>query len=1150
MRLLDLHLKAFGPFTDHRLDLSGGTEGLHVVFGPNEAGKSSALRAIKALLYGFHPRSVDNFVHAHEDLRVGGRLRHSDGTEYAFVRRKGTKSTVLGPDETPLDDGFLDRCLQGMEEKLFSSLFGIDHDSLIAGGKELLEQHGDVGQALFAAGLGTRNLRKVLQALDAEAEELFTPTAKKRQINLDLARLQETRKIIQDTSLSGRRFEDLHRELEKKREESDALGREIAGLERERHRLERIRRVLRLLPERRHLKARLAELGDAIILPADFPERRRQTEEALRTARESRDRAAVELAELREEAAALTVAGPVLAQAETIERLHQGIELFAKGLRDRSRLVGESGELRGQAEELLEEIRPGMTLDEAEALRPALDRWVRIQQLANQRQALVNDLDQKSRAVEEAEGDLDALRETLAALPAPRDPATLRRAAEAARRAGKLDDLAAETGAALARDEEQLRIDLGRLGLWTGTPEELEALPVPPSETLERFAADFAALAQRRDALEDRRRTAATELANTERRLEEIRRAGAVPTEEELAAARERRDRGWAGLRKAWNDVQADAYERTVEEADDLADRLRREAGRVQMQATLLAQRHQRAAEIADLDRERAEADREGERLAAAWKDLWRPCGIDPLPPREMHPAWTSRHEKLRAKAEAVRALRRKATDIARTVRDHREALAAELERPAPTPGSLLEPVLVRSEEVVRRLEDEERRRIQSEQGLRDAEARLARSQRDEETADAALEAWRAAWADAIRGLGLGGDALPAEVIQLVDTLRKIAESRRDAAKVDHRIAGLDRDLEAFRADARALAALLAPERVDQPADQTAVHLHALLRDARRQADRRAALERRLEKLEREVRDAEATRRAMEERLEHLRAEAGSPDDAGLEDAERRSAEVLDLRRDLDRCERQLREEGEGATLEDLEKEAEGVDADALPGRIGQLEGDVEEKKKRLGDLREALGREQQDLDHQTGGDAAAQAAEKAQEILARLSDGVGRYVRLRLAGTRLRREIERYRAENQAPLLSRAGDLFTELTLGRFTGLQTDFNHQDEPVLVGTRAGGQKVRVEGMSDGTRDQLYLALRLATLEGYLKRAEPLPFIVDDILINFDDERSAATLKVLAELSKQTQVILFTHHERLKEMAGGMRNGAGVFVREIS
>lgn len=1152
MRLLDLHLKAFGPFTDRRLDLSGGTEGLHVVFGPNEAGKSSALRAIKALLYGFSQRSADNFVHKHEELRVGGRLRHSDSTEYEFVRRKGAKSTILSPgDESPMDEAFLDRCLQGLEEKLFSSLFGIDHDSLVAGGRELLDQHGDVGQALFAAGLGTRNLRKVLQALDAEASELFLSRGSKPLINRAVSELEETRREVKSSSLSGRDFEALRKELEKKREESEALGREIAGLERERHRLERVRRVLRLLPERRHLAARLGELGDAIVLPEGFPDQRRQTQEDLRNARELRDRAAAELAELREEAAALTVAEPVLAQAETIERLHQQVGRYVKDTADRSRLQGQSGELRARAESLLEEFRPGMTLEEAEALRPAGSRRLRIQELSLQREALVNDLKQKERAAEEAEEALATATEALAALPAPRDPAPLRRAAEAARRAGKLDADLAEAASALAREEEQLRIGLGRLGLWTGSPEELEALPVPPPETLERFARDFAALAQRRETLEDRQGTARTELANTERSLEEIRRAGAVPTEEELAAARERRDNVWANLRRRFEEGRADAYEQEVEEADEIADRLRREADRVQLQATLLTQRHQRAAEVADLEAQLAAANRGGERLAAAWKDLWSPCHLDPLPPREMHPGWTSRHDKLRARAEAARGLRRKVEELERTVRDHRASLAAELKTlgEAAPPSGPLDPVLVRSEEIVRRLEDEERRRVQSEHGLRDAEARLARSRREEEAASAALETWRSAWSDAIRGLGLGGDAPPSEVSQLVERLDSISESRGEAEKVDHRIAGLDRDLEAFRADVRALASVLAPERTDHPADQTAVHLHALLKEARRQADRRANLERRLEKLEREVRGAEADRRAMEERLGQLRAEAGSADDAGLEEAERRSAEVQDLRRDLGRCERQLREEGEGASLEDLEREAEGMDADALPGRIDQLGRDVEERKQRLGDLREALGREQRELEHQTGGDAAAQAAENAQEILARLKDGVDRYLRLRLAGTLLRREIERYRAENQAPLLRRAGDLFAELTLGRFTGLQSDFNDKDEPVLVGVRSGGPKVKVEGMSDGTRDQLYLALRLATLEGYLKRAEPLPFIVDDILINFDDERSAATLKVLAELSKKTQVILFTHHERLKEMAGAMRNGAGVFVREL-
>jgi len=73
------------------------------------------------------------------------------------------------------------------------------------------------------------------------------------------------------------------------------------------------------------------------------------------------------------------------------------------------------------------------------------------------------------------------------------------------------------------------------------------------------------------------------------------------------------------------------------------------------------------------------------------------------------------------------------------------------------------------------------------------------------------------------------------------------------------------------------------------------------------------------------------------------------------------------------------------------------------------------------------------------------------------------------------------------------------------------------------------------MSDGSCDQLYLALRLASLEAYLDTHEPMPFIVDDILLNFDNDRAVAALKALAELSRHTQVIFFTHHEHLVEIA---------------
>jgi len=90
--------------------------------------------------------------------------------------------------------------------------------------------------------------------------------------------------------------------------------------------------------------------------------------------------------------------------------------------------------------------------------------------------------------------------------------------------------------------------------------------------------------------------------------------------------------------------------------------------------------------------------------------------------------------------------------------------------------------------------------------------------------------------------------------------------------------------------------------------------------------------------------------------------------------------------------------------------------------------------------------------------------------------------------------------------------------------------------VLVGVRPGGREiVGVGNMSEGTADQLYLATRMASLEAYLEQNEALPFVIDDILIQFDDERAVATLKVLGELSGRTQVIFFTHHRHLLELA---------------
>jgi len=90
---------------------------------------------------------------------------------------------------------------------------------------------------------------------------------------------------------------------------------------------------------------------------------------------------------------------------------------------------------------------------------------------------------------------------------------------------------------------------------------------------------------------------------------------------------------------------------------------------------------------------------------------------------------------------------------------------------------------------------------------------------------------------------------------------------------------------------------------------------------------------------------------------------------------------------------------------------------------------------------------------------------------------------------------------------------------------------------------------MHGMSSGTSDQLYLALRLAAIEKRLVSSEPMPLILDDILVNFDDARAKAALDILADLSRKTQIIFFTHHRHLVELAQANCNAQTLFCHEL-
>jgi uncharacterized protein YhaN len=251
---------------------------------------------------------------------------------------------------------------------------------------------------------------------------------------------------------------------------------------------------------------------------------------------------------------------------------------------------------------------------------------------------------------------------------------------------------------------------------------------------------------------------------------------------------------------------------------------------------------------------------------------------------------------------------------------------------------------------------------------------------------------------------------------------------------------------------------------------------------------------------------------------------------------------------ELAAVEEQLDSEGELA-LDDAER-ALVMDRDAAHRAVDELAEEIDEVERETTRLTERIGGLRNGLEEMRADSHAAEAAATAQIHLARVRENVERWCRVKLAAVLLAREIERYREENQGPLLAASSALFSRLTLGSFSGIKAGFDDKDKPCLRCVRAGGtSEVDVTGLSDGTRDQLYLSLRLASLLRRADVAEPMPLVLDDVLIQLDDQRAAAALSVLAEVSQRMQVLFFTHHARLVELARASLSKGELVVHEL-
>ena len=147
MKFQKLDLIAFGPFTGQSINFAANTANLHLIFGPNEAGKSSSLRAIRNFLFGFPSRTTDDQLHAATDQRIGATLVDAQANEWSAIRRRGRKTTLrTGDDKTPADEAQLARMLGSIDREQFCARFGLHYEEMVEGGTAMAKGEGELGQ--------------------------------------------------------------------------------------------------------------------------------------------------------------------------------------------------------------------------------------------------------------------------------------------------------------------------------------------------------------------------------------------------------------------------------------------------------------------------------------------------------------------------------------------------------------------------------------------------------------------------------------------------------------------------------------------------------------------------------------------------------------------------------------------------------------------------------------------------------------------------------------------------------------------------------------------------------------------------------------------------------------------------------------------
>jgi uncharacterized protein YhaN len=469
-----------------------------------------------------------------------------------------------------------------------------------------------------------------------------------------------------------------------------------------------------------------------------------------------------------------------------------------------------------------------------------------------------------------------------------------------------------------------------------------------------------------------------------------------------------------------------------------------------------------------------------------------------------------------------------------RSLAEQREQLDQQL----PSGGGPLDARVKAAEQYVKRLEELTPLEAKRQAALSGAEATKEKSSRAAEDLREAQHQWR----NALRSVHLPESFQP-EHIQLlsegndqtVQLGRRLQVGRQELQQRESELEAVTQRVVELMKDVQ-----ITPASSD-PRTQLR-QLAAALAEQRQWIARRKDIRQEHRQLKRQFRDAAGKLRNLLNQRRTLLRQANVDDDHQLRKLAQRQARIQELtalNRDLNQ--RIKLSVGSQCTEAAVGEVLQAHGDDRLETYWERLLARLQDAQTRLTHLHEQRGQTVQEMKSLAEDRRLADAKLKLGTVEERIRRDVHRWRVLAVTSLMLEAIRQIYETERQPETLAEASTYLIRLTEGRYQRVWTPLS---EDILRVDTASGESLPLDILSQGTREAVFLSLRLALCAAYARRGALLPLVLDDVLVNLDVKRAKMAAEVLRDFANAGhQMMLFTCHHHILRIF----QAAGVEVR---